>query len=152
MEEQNERKCSWCKKSNPDVEFTDSRKLCNGCGEKSREKHRQNREKERQQAKEHYEAYREEILEVRKQYREHNRDKVLEQKKQYRERHKEQNQQAQKEYYDNNRDVILEKQRERFKERIECPVCKTLILKHMKSRHEQTNKHMKQNNREHETA
>ena len=69
MEEQNERTCSWCKKSSPDVEFTDNRKLCNGCGEKSREKHRQNREKERQQAKEYYERNKEYKKEYNKEYR-----------------------------------------------------------------------------------
>ena len=150
MEEQNERKCSWCKKSSPDVEFTDNKKLCTGCGEKSREKHRENREKERQQATEYYENNKEDIKVLRKQYREQNKGTIQEQGKHYRERKKEQIKQANKEYYDNNRDVILEKQRERFKVKVECPICKTEFVAHQKSRHEETIKHKKNLNKESE--
>ena len=130
------RKCSTCEVKKPLTDFNGGNKCCKKCLEKQ---------------KEYYDKNREEILEVRKQYREQNRDNILEQKKQYRERCKEQIQQARKLDYEQNKDTILEKQRERFKAKIECPVCKTDFLAHMKSRHEDTNKHKKQLNKENET-
>ena len=129
------RKCSTCEVKKPLTDFNGDNKCCKRCLQKQ---------------KEYYEENRETIKQVRKEYRENNKSKIQEQGKQYRERKKEQIKQSKKEYYDNNRDVILEKQRERFKIKIECPICKTEFVAHQKSRHEETNKHKKNLNNDNE--
>ena len=72
-----------------------------------------------------------------RQYRLDNADVLLQQKKIYRARDPEKWKQYIKEYQDNNKDKI----RERNKQPIQCPVCKSNLQHGEKARHERSKKH-----------
>lgn len=74
--------------------------------------------------------------EYNKQLYENNKEKISEQSKQYREQNKEKIREKKKQYHQNNREKILE----RNKQKIECPICGSMITRTGMKRHQQTKK------------
>ena len=78
------------------------------------------------------------IAEQKKKWYEENREKIAEQRKKYREENKEEIAEYKKKWYEENKEEISEKR----KEKITCEICNCEIIKHGKSRHEKSKKHL----------
>jgi len=87
-----------------------------------------------EEKKENAKEYREKHKENFKEYRENHKEYF----KKYRENHKEQILEYKKDYYEKNKDIINAKQ----KEKIECPICKSIVYRTNLARHQKTKKCM----------
>tara|TARA_R100000951_G_scaffold8297_3_gene7540 strand:- start:4078 stop:4737 length:660 start_codon:yes stop_codon:yes gene_type:complete len=106
--------------------------------------------------KEYRENNKDKLKEIIKEWRENNKDKLKEQKKEYYENNKdkfkelyENNKDKIKEYYENNKEKIKEKNKEwrennkdKLSQKIECPICKSIINRSSLTRHQKTKKCM----------
>jgi len=91
--------------------------------------------------KEWYENNKDKLTEKRKEYCEENKDKIKEyrennkdKKKEYRENNKDKIKEYRKDYYENKKDKL--------KEKIECPICNSIITKNHLNRHQKSKKCM----------
>ncbi len=103
------------------------------------------KEKYKEKAKEYYETNKKKLTEYKKEWYEENKEKILEHKKNYYEVNKKELKEYQKEYRENNKEKIAEKKKEYWEqtkeirnEKIECPICKTIIMKRGLNRHQKT--------------
>jgi len=91
-----------------------------------------------EQQKKYYEENKEERVEYQKKYYEENKEEIVEYQKKYREENKEEIAEYKKKWYEENKEEISEKR----KEKITCEICNCEIIKHGKSRHEKSKKHL----------
>jgi len=85
--------------------------------EKSREYYQENKEKMREKSRDYYQENKEKMRERSRQYHQENKEKI-------------------KQYYQENKDKI----REKMREKITCPRCLSVIVKHYLPKHQKTKK------------
>ena len=91
---------------------------------------------EKQYKKQLYEQNKEQNCERNKQYYQENKEKMCEQMKHYREQNKEKISERNKQYNEQNKDHI----REQRKQKIECPICGSIVRNGDIKRHQRTAK------------
>ena len=84
--------------------------------------------------------------EYRKEYNKNNKEKLAQKDKEYRKNNKEKIAQKNKEYHKNNKEIIAQKKniyneanKEKFKMKINCDICNTIVRKRDIARHKKTN-------------
>lgn len=102
-------------------------------------------------SKEYYEANRDHIAQHHKQHRNEHKDQIAQQQKQYRKEHKDQIGQKNKHwytenkdqiahhrrhYYELNKDQILLRQKEYKSQKIQCPLCNSVVCRDYLTRHQ----------------
>ena len=130
----------WCE-DNKDKLTEKSKEWCENNKDKIKEYRENNKDKIKEYNKEYYDKNKNK--EYYKEYYDNNKNQLLEKMKGYRENNKEyykeyreNNKEYTKEYYENNKNQLLEK----MKEKVECPICNSIVNKNNLLRHQKSKK------------
>jgi len=107
--------------------------------EYQKEYHENNKEKISEKGK----KWREDNKEKLKQYYENNKDKIKKRDKEYYENNKDKIKEYHKDWYENNKDKIKEQR----KEKVNCPICNSVITKEYLKKHQKSKKCLKSQNK-----
>ena len=107
--------------------------------EYKKEYYENNKDKIKDKSKENYENNKDKRAEKMKEYYENNKEKILEYHKEYHKNNKE----SKKEYYEKNKKLIAEK----LKQKVECPICNSIITKQHLKRHQKSKKCLESQNK-----